>query len=184
MHLAGPVVQEWVNRHEQHFRCDAGRRGVCSYPRDNLHFQDCGYYRPLPPELEIPFESIGQSHGHAFRSQDAEAQYYDNEFFDGYDDGYFNLHHSRGHLFHSRHEDEENGHLSQVFHGGPIDKYDESHLIASHFDADFSGGDDSIPAAFGRPRGPTTTNRGSSGTTNRPESRPNVYHRHHGRNRK
>ncbi|KAL8787697.1 MAG: hypothetical protein Q9195_007653 [Heterodermia aff. obscurata] len=141
--LAGPVYQEWIKRHEQQFRCDPGRHGVCQYPRENLHFQDCGYYQPLPPDIQVDLESAAQSHGHVFRGQDVGVYYYGNDFSDGYGDGNLSVNRSRGHLFHSSHQD-QGDHPGHTFHSRSVDEYEEGHFNAHHAAAEFSDGESLI----------------------------------------
>ena len=135
--LAGSVVREWIDRHEGQFRCEAGRRGVCRYPRDDFHFEDCGYYRPLPSDIRVPLGPVGGCLG-----LDAGAQYDEEGFFYGYGDEY--EYRSRGNSLQGRHQNDPRDHHRNAVHSQSTDDYDESHsnINASHSDPDFFDSED------------------------------------------
>ena len=84
-------------RHEHPTWCVIDPVGVCRYSRENLHFEYCAHFQPLPSDTEAPYKpSIpGQDYGfhdqragaqeyHPFAGRDAQARQYDSGFEDRY----------------------------------------------------------------------------------------------------
>ena len=64
-------------RHEHQFRCVVDpERGACSHPRENLHFEDCAHFRPLPPNIEVPYDPSRRGPDYRSHGEQVEGRHY------------------------------------------------------------------------------------------------------------
>ena len=67
-------------RHEHHSRCVVDPAGVCRYSRENLHFEYCAHFQPLPPNVEVTYEPYHHDQDYGFHGQQVGVQRYGHAF--------------------------------------------------------------------------------------------------------